>query len=66
MSLGALEAIESQARADRRNLAHSGFRETHAECPPYQVYAPYIAKAFDNKISFEFGLATGKKKLGEL
>ena len=64
MSLDALEAVEAQARDDRRRLAH--FRETHSTCPPYQVYGPYIAEAINTKISFESGLASGKMKLAEL
>ena len=66
MSLDALEEVEAKARDDRRNLAHSGFRETHAACPPFAIEGPYIAEAFENKISHEFGLATGKKKMCEL
>ena len=66
MSLEALEAVEAQARVDRRNLAHSGFRETHSTCPPFAIDGPYIAEAYANMISHEFGLATGKKKISEL
>ena len=66
MSIDALEQIENQARLDRAALAKAGFRETHSVCPPFAIEGPYIAEAYENKISHEFGLATGKKKLSEL
>ena len=67
MSLDALELLDNQARLDRAALAKSGFRETHSERPPFMwTEGPYLAAAYENKISHEFGLATGKKKLTEL
>ena len=66
MSIDALEEIEAKARDDLRKLAHSGIRETHAACPPCAIEGPYIAEAYENKISHEFGPATGTKKISEL
>ena len=67
MSIDALELIESQARLDRAALAKSGFRETHSARPPFMwTEGPHLAAAYENKISHEFGLATGNKKLSDL
>ena len=61
MTLAELDEIQDQARKDRLALALSGFRETHAACPPFQLDGPMLAEAFANTSSFEFGLSTGKK-----
>ena len=67
MSIDEMELIESQARLDRSALAKSGFRETHSTRLPFMwTEGPHLAAAMENKISHEFGLATGTKKLSEL
>ena len=56
-----LDELEDQARKDRLALAHSGRRETHAACPPFQLDGPMLAEAFAN-IFFRVWVSDWKEK----
>ena len=58
-----LDALEAAERAAVRALARSGYRETHSACTPTRLKGPLIEAASNNGVSFEFGLATGNKRL---
>ena len=66
MTLDQLNSIEQDAREQAKALQKSGFRDTHATFPPCRADGPLLVEAIINGVSFEFGLATGNKRIGEI